>query len=99
MLITRRSIILLPVLVLAGLLVISEVIYRAQRAIALNEHRSELVTRASDARAVLERELYPAMYGTNEFHIPETFQQYSKGIALIVVTMPDIHLVLSTNTQ
>lgn len=62
MLITRRSIILLPVLVLTGLLVISEVIYRAQRAVALNIHRSELVTRASDVRAVLERELYPTIY-------------------------------------
>lgn len=61
---SRRSLLWLPVGALLLVLLAVEVVQRSQSNLALNQHRAELVTRANDARAVLERELYPAIYVT-----------------------------------
>lgn len=59
---TRRSSFWLPVSTLIFALFVVEVVQQSQSNLALNQHRADLVTRANDARAVLERELYPAIY-------------------------------------
>ncbi|WLD57851.1 PAS domain S-box protein [Salinispirillum sp. LH 10-3-1] len=62
MFLSLRTVVWAPLVFAAFGILLVELVNGSRSAVAKNQKQSELISRASDARAVLERELYPSIY-------------------------------------